>query len=359
MIRKMLLKFITQFYESAVKLRTDTDVKELHMPDIVIDAFNKKYGMPKVIETKYTQLLSSCIKYKSIKRIYIFGRFLKLYDELSDEDLVVYADGLAFMKTGNYKEPQLEHAESYHIPYDKAVEYHKIHLTGKLNNEENEALKKAIEKLRQGDKQTSIEFDHYFEEIIDRIKEKREVRMNFVKCIYEAADLNGDGFLEYTEFQMLVRHISEFKISNEYSLDLFSKFAENFTDEQEEEVKALSFENFSHLTLTYQVFTIESLNKFAKLYNEKGSIGHLEELALKIDDKLTEFKWRFSLKQDWEDHVEEYEKILHNLGQKVRNPTLPDSVWVGYRLMDEESKLICLTNTIRSLLPKIGVILPN
>ncbi|CAG9330798.1 unnamed protein product [Blepharisma stoltei] len=356
MIKKMLLRFITQFYDVAVMKKIDPETKTIHMPDIVIDAFNHKYGMPKVVETKYQQLLSSCIKYKSIKRIYIFGRFLRLYDDLTDDDLMIYADCLNFMRAGVYKDIQADWAENLYIPYEKAVEYHKT-FWNKLSLEENDGLKKDIEKIRQPDKQAYVDFDAYYEQIIDRIEKKREVRMNFIKCIYEAADFNGDGFLEYTEFQLLVRHISATNMTDKHSLDLFNRFSELFTGEQEEEVKALSFDNFSHLTLAHQVFTIESLNKFAKIFHEKGSLGHLQELSSHIDEKIEEFRWRLSKRPDWSQTCEEYEKVLMNLAKKVKNPTVSDSVWVGYRLMDEESKFICIQSMLSTLLPKCSALM--
>ncbi|CAG9316140.1 unnamed protein product [Blepharisma stoltei] len=352
MIKKMLLRFITQFYDITITKKNDPDPRSMHMPDIVIDTFNHKYGMPKVVETKYKQLLASCIKYKTIKRIYIFGRFLGLYDELSNDDLVVYADCLNFMKAGFYRDTQADYSEIVTVPFDKAIEYHKQFWQDRLSKEENEDLKRDLEKLKKNDKQISIDFDSYFEQIIARIEKKRKIRINFIKCIYDAADFNGDGFLEFVEFSLLVKHIAATKITEKYALELFDKFAEVFTGEHDEEVKALSFENFSHLTFLHQIFTPESLNKFSQISHEKGSIGHLQGLANTINKKIEEFKWRLTKLSNWKESKEEYENYLRGLMQKVKNPTVPDSVWVGYRLIDEESKCICIESTLFSLLPK-------
>ena len=44
-------------------------------------------------EKKYMQLLGSILKYKEkMPRFKLFGRFLQLYDELSDADLKLYVD---------------------------------------------------------------------------------------------------------------------------------------------------------------------------------------------------------------------------------------------------------------------------
>lgn len=36
----------------------------------------------------------------------------------------------------------------------------------------------------------------------------RERHSNFVRCIYEAGDLNEDGYLEYKEYELLTRYLS-------------------------------------------------------------------------------------------------------------------------------------------------------
>mmetsp|Transcript_21009 Transcript_21009/g.20862 ORF Transcript_21009/g.20862 Transcript_21009/m.20862 type:complete len:390 (+) Transcript_21009:824-1993(+) len=292
MIKKMLLKFITQFYDIKLSRTSEAEYKNQTMSQLLLEVFNRKYGMHKVVVNKMYQLLSSCVKFKNIKRIYIFGRFLKLYSELTNQDLEVYLDLLKFMKENfGFKENQGDFAEIQFVLYDKAIEFCKVYLA-EMAQEEVSSLLVSIEALKIIDqnKNIYIELDKLYDEVIERICKKRAIRMNFVKCIYEAADFNGDGFLEYTEFQLLIRHISASNMTDNFSLDLFNKFSELFTGEQEEEVKALSFENFSHLTLAHQVFTIDSLNRFAKIFHEKGSLGHLQELSGHIDEKIKEFR---------------------------------------------------------------------
>jgi hypothetical protein len=51
----------------------------------------KKYGEGKIAEKKFTSLLIGCLQYKGqSSRIRIFGRFLRLYNSLSNVDLRLY-----------------------------------------------------------------------------------------------------------------------------------------------------------------------------------------------------------------------------------------------------------------------------
>ena len=94
MIKKILLKTIESFYEIRMKKMNEGDKKQ-ELGQLIIDHYYNRYGMPKVVESKFTQLLSSCIKYQSIKRVQLFGRFLKLFKNISVEDLIFYLDSVS------------------------------------------------------------------------------------------------------------------------------------------------------------------------------------------------------------------------------------------------------------------------
>ena len=93
MFKKMLLKFITYFYDEKSK----TTEKFENFGDFVYVVLMKKYMMKKAAESRFQHLLASCIKFKAIPRVRVFGRFLGLYDGLDDEDLNFYLDCLSFL----------------------------------------------------------------------------------------------------------------------------------------------------------------------------------------------------------------------------------------------------------------------
>jgi hypothetical protein len=138
-----------------------------------------------------------------------------------------------------------------------------------------------------------------------------------------------------------------------FTTEIFKEFAETFTDENENAVQALSFENFSMLSSTYEVFSVESMQNFSKITNTQGVIWHIKQVTPHIDQILTEIEWRLSKKQNWKDFKDEYSIILAVIKNKIITQKNPESVWIGLRLLQEESKLICIERTLDHLLPEI------
>jgi len=66
----------------------------LPLSDFVFDILLRKFGMKKAAINKFNHILTSCIKYKFVHRIRVFGRLVGLYDAWDNEDLHIYTDFL-------------------------------------------------------------------------------------------------------------------------------------------------------------------------------------------------------------------------------------------------------------------------
>ena len=147
--------------------------------------------------------------------------------------------------------------------------------------------------------------------------------------------------------------MAAFQLAEGFTTEIFKEFAETFTDEQENAVQALSFENFAMLSSTYEVFTIESMQNFSKITHTQGAIWHIKQVAPHIDQILTEIEWRLSKKFNWNEFKDEYGIILSVIKNKIITQKNPESVWIALRLLQEESKLICIERTLEALLPGV------
>ena len=188
MIKKILLKTIESFYEIRMKKMNEGDKKQ-ELGQLIIDHYYNRYGMPKVVESKFTQLLSSCIKYQSIKRVQLFGRFLKLFKNISVEDLIFYLDSVSWMKQTFYS----ENLEEQRISYEKALDWCKNFLTNKLEDPEKSKIKFFIENNKQADSLTKVSFvdvDFLLDYTIDIVQKKRSDNLDFLKSTYEAGDVS-------------------------------------------------------------------------------------------------------------------------------------------------------------------------
>ena len=159
--------------------------------------------------------------------------------------------------------------------------------------------------------------------------------------------------MQQVEFDLLARHMAAFQLAEGFTTEIFKEFAETFTDEQENAVQALSFENFAMLSSTYEVFTIESMQNFSKITHTQGAIWHIKQVAPHIDQILTEIEWRLSKKLNWNEFKDEYGIILSVIKNKIITQKNPESVWIALRLLQEESKLICIERTLEALLPGV------
>lgn len=186
-IRKMLLKNIGSFYEAKMKKVSENDRKQ-DMSQLIAEIYVNKYGIQKVVENKLGQLMASCIKYKTFRRVRVFAKFLKLIDEVSIEDLNFYIDSLIFIKQTCYTEEY----DEVKVPYDRVLDWQKSFLSGVFPDSDRLKIKKYIENYKIFDQTTktfSLEFDLIIEYTIDLLKKNRLETQEFLKSIYEAGDV--------------------------------------------------------------------------------------------------------------------------------------------------------------------------
>jgi hypothetical protein len=185
--KRTLMRLIAGFYEIKMKKFNEGD-KRQDMGQIVIEYLYNHYGMPKVVESKFTQILSSCIKYKDIRRVHLFGRFLKLFNTLSIEDLHFYIESVTVFKQNYYTESM----EEMKVPYDKVLDWYRFILPAVLSESERLKVKVFIETYKQTDPVTrvpTLEVDSLLEFVIDILQQAKYENLDFLRSIYEAGDV--------------------------------------------------------------------------------------------------------------------------------------------------------------------------
>jgi hypothetical protein len=195
-VKKILLKFIAGFYEGRIQKRSiDPESRKQELAQFCLEYLSNKYGPGKIAESKMAQVLSSCVKYKHIRRVRLFSRFLRLVDELDAEDLDHYLDMLVFLKSSQGRDyPNNDYSDQVVISCEKAFDLLKSSLLQKLTESDRKATKLWIESNKSTEmlyKISVIDQDAFFEFVIDRSRSKKNARVNFLKCIYEAADVRN------------------------------------------------------------------------------------------------------------------------------------------------------------------------
>jgi hypothetical protein len=353
MFKKMLIKYIIFFFDERVK----TAEKNFPFGEFVFNCLMKKYMMKRAAESRFQHLLSSCMKYKSIPKVRVFSRLIGLYDEFDEEDLEFYIDCSSFLKNSpsGSSISNSETSESYWIPYVRCLECLK-HITKSIPPEKISDLKEYLEKSKKNDKQNPkgiIELDEFLEKILEAFSWHKKTTRSFINLIYEAADLNEDGYLQQREFELIIRYLSEHKFSNRKCKELFEQYAENFMAEDDRQVKAISFINLCQMDQQNNIFSLELIYNFTGVADKRQAEEKLSETQL--EETIEEIRWRYSENMVWEEHQNELNDLLKIVLNKASNQTNPEEVWLALRLLEEDSKRCVIEENVKELLPGIGV----
>jgi hypothetical protein len=105
----------------------------------------QKYGLKNVAEKKFTQLLSSCIiQQHSLHRIRLFGRFVEVYNELTQAEYNKYLEMIEMFTNQILNFKIDDDLESILLPINKATDYYKLKFETKLlSHQFNQRLQKV------------------------------------------------------------------------------------------------------------------------------------------------------------------------------------------------------------------------
>lgn len=189
MFKKMLLRLITTFYEEKFK---DSSSK-IEFGVYVFTSLMKKYMMKKAAQNRFKHLLSSCVKYKNINRVRMFGRFIGLYGAFDSTDLSIYFTNVFHLKSGLTGKlfQNLESSEQHFTQYSRCLECIKSVSKNFPVTEINDLYHK-LEVMKIIDKQsktTLVDIDEFMEVVIEKHHSHKSNNYFFLKYIYEAADV--------------------------------------------------------------------------------------------------------------------------------------------------------------------------
>lgn len=193
MFKKMLLKLISSFYSQLLK---EPPKEEFSL--FVYRLLVKKFIMIRAVNNRFEHLLSSCIKYKYIARVRLFSRFLGLYSPLQASELAFFINCLSMVansSSGRFIQMS-EDSETHLVVYPRCVEI--LKLTEKYFRGMTQ-VHERLQKLRTVDKasrQEVVHLDDFLEMLTETYQEQRSRALDFLKVIFEASDLNNDGFLQ-------------------------------------------------------------------------------------------------------------------------------------------------------------------
>lgn len=189
MFKKMLLRLITSFYDE----RSKDIANKVEFGTFVYTSLMKKYMMKKAAQNRFKHLLSSCMKYKSINRVRVFGRFLGLYDYFDLNDLSIYLTNSQILKSsipGKTISNQ-ESSERNFTTYSRCMECIKLASKAIPKNVISEITHK-LDAIKINDAVSKIfivEIDEFLEILVEKYHLFKNETFAFLKEIYEAGDV--------------------------------------------------------------------------------------------------------------------------------------------------------------------------
>ncbi|CAK84613.1 unnamed protein product (macronuclear) [Paramecium tetraurelia] len=302
---KNVLRTITQLYDEKVRSSKEYETqKDLEMQIFVFNNFLNRYGFKNVAEKKYLQFLLSVIHFSSIFRVNVFARMIAiLQDEhlnFSIEESSFFLQGYDFMcseSTLGVNVVQSESEQKFHVPYLRALDYMKVYLENKMMEDELRDLKNDLENLKEPDpknlnKQGLIDVDNFLIKVMNKYRIITIRTKEFVIHAFQAADLDGNKKINNNEFITLFRHIEHQKFNFKEAMNLFYEQADIISVDE----RSLSFNRFTSVCVSQQIFTFQALNHFINVRTN--------------DDVEKQF---LQVRQEWQNYKLEIESTLKEL----------------------------------------------
>ncbi|KRX02930.1 hypothetical protein PPERSA_09052 [Pseudocohnilembus persalinus] len=237
------------------------------------------------------------------------------------------------------------------IEYDNIKPYLLLFYEPKLNNDEFQKLQFEIKGLCENEvsQKNSMEFGELFKICLHHYKRKKNEVQRHIQDIFYATDLDGNDSIELYEFQMICKYIE--KMPFEQSEKLFIEEAD-FTNSQNQE-RALSFEKFTQLALEKGLFQYKKTEIFSQQVPKDDQIvtGYIQ-LQRHWQERKSQIKYRFLKSKQYKDNIAQ---MLDQIEQKLELSELENSksVWLSYRLLDEESRRLVLEFESNKLISEI------
>lgn len=196
MMKKILLNLITSIYQERIDLaRSNPQISNTDFCNFVWDSLTKRYGVLNVVKRKYNLILSTCMKYASISRINLFGRFLKLYDGLDTQDLNICMQCIEYVNNGSIVRNAIDYSEVVLVSYNRVLEAFKNYLQPILSPQDYIKLVHKLNMIKATDNiqgnEESVSIDLALQCGMNILRKKKDEDLQFIRDIYDSGDVSN------------------------------------------------------------------------------------------------------------------------------------------------------------------------
>ncbi|CAD8057378.1 unnamed protein product [Paramecium primaurelia] len=298
----------------------------------IYDFFLKKYGFKNVAEKKIKQLLQFIFHKKNqYPKLCLISRLCYMDDEM---DEAVYKLIVESIKYFHNKEIQLNKPE-INLTYEQLIEYCNDFLQQLLGQT---YISQLLQQLKQNNNK-QIVFENVMIQVMNLYFQKKRQCEDSLKLIFQAADLDGNNLIEFSEFKNLYKAIHNNIYDKNVALEQFISYADYI--EELSKNKMITLPRFAEMAIELNLFSKEQINQYSKgfetlLQEWEDQKNYIKYRYLKAE-KFPKVKFTFNLLTEQINLLKKKQKTTHD----------PQTLWVSYKLLQEKSQRVVLNHEAR------------
>ncbi|CAK66034.1 unnamed protein product (macronuclear) [Paramecium tetraurelia] len=298
----------------------------------IYDFFLKKYGFKNVAEKKIKQLLQFIFHKKSqYPKLCLISRLCYMDDEMDEAVYKLIVESIKYFHT---KEIQLNKPE-INLTHEQLIEYCNEFLQQLLGSQ---YITQLLQQLKQNTNKYII-FENIMIQVMNLYFQKKRQCQDILKLIFQAADLDGNNLIEFSEFKNLYKAIHPNIYDKNVALEQFISYADYI--EELSKNKMITLPRFAEMAIELNLFSKEQINQYSKGFESLLQEWEDQKNCIKFRylkaEKFPKVKFTFNLLTDQINLLKNKKQTTHD----------PQTLWVSYKLLQEKSQRVVLNHEIR------------
>ncbi|CAK75223.1 unnamed protein product (macronuclear) [Paramecium tetraurelia] len=311
----------------------------------IYDYFKNKYGFKQVAEKKIKQVYQFIYYEKdSHIKVKLLAQFCYLIGEMDEIGQKLLTESYQFFSQKNdlnYGKVELL------LNYEQVSEFLSEKSQRWLSQQQIQQMLHQYRNQQQNNQRYYINHDSLLLKILECYYSNKKDQQTTLESLFNAADLDGNKLIEFSEFKTLHRALHQDKLSKTQLLQIFTNNAD-FQDENGD--KMLTLPRFTEMSIELGIFQKEHVLKYSE-----GS----EELKNKWEKEKSNIKYRFL-------RAKKFQKVRHTfqeLENQIKNQEKDKqtTLWVSFKLLNEESQRVLqnyeTNQCLFELLPELQLIM--
>ncbi|CAD8105512.1 unnamed protein product [Paramecium sonneborni] len=303
----------------------------------IYDYFLKKYGFKNVAEKKIKQIFQYiCSKMETQPKMQFIARLCYMHGEM---DEAIYKQVVETVKYFNSKEINFLKNDLI-IQQDQMTEYCHEYLTNFLGQSTINSYLNSL-KLKK-----ELSFESEMISILNLYFSKKKQCEDSLQLIFQAADLDGNQLIEFSEFKTLYKAIHPDLYNKTQALNQFITFAD-FIDENTKD-KMITLDRFAEMAIELNLFNRDKINQYSQgsqsLIHEWNENKNLIKYRYLVSNNYHKVKYTFNLLTEQIQFYQQKKSCSHSI----------QILWVSYKLLFERSQRVILNYELKQLMGDVA-----